>query len=239
MRKKTGFTLIELLVVIAIISILATILLPSLKEARTLATTVNCLSNVRGILSLMTMYTMENNGVFPLSRTDTPQTDPSKPGAYYWTGHPLTGERRNISWMDLISVDTPVELFQCPSSPLDWTSAEAGSWIWPNYPAKWNVGYGYNFNINLYAVFGDGRQPRNVADINNPSRVFLVMDYDRVWGTYVSRTYYYYSKALGGSFSDRHDSVLNFGMVDGHAETMAELDEAAIGPPEVNYWGGI
>ena len=46
-RARNGFTLIELLVVIAIISLLVSILMPALGNARMLARTVQCKSNMR------------------------------------------------------------------------------------------------------------------------------------------------------------------------------------------------
>ena len=63
--KSRGFTLIELLVVIAIISLLVSILLPSLNKAKELAREVCCKSNLRNIgLAIMT-YANESNESLP------------------------------------------------------------------------------------------------------------------------------------------------------------------------------
>lgn len=64
-KASKAFTLIELLVVIAIISILATMLIPALNEARKLAKNVGCVSNLRSIGILLHTYANENNGWFP------------------------------------------------------------------------------------------------------------------------------------------------------------------------------
>lgn len=65
-RGKHGFTLIELLVVIAIISLLVSILLPSLQKAREIAYGVVCLSNLHSIGRGISLYASENNdAVFP------------------------------------------------------------------------------------------------------------------------------------------------------------------------------
>lgn len=61
-KISRGFTLIELLVVIAIISILATILLPSLSKARELARNASCLANLHTIGVTEKLYATDNNG---------------------------------------------------------------------------------------------------------------------------------------------------------------------------------
>lgn len=60
--QKEGFTLIELLVVIAIISLLVSILLPSLRKAKELAMTVQCLSQQKNMGFANFMYANESGG---------------------------------------------------------------------------------------------------------------------------------------------------------------------------------
>ncbi len=63
--KNAGFTLIELLVVISIISLLVSILLPSLSTARELARGVVCLTNVKRLAIAGQFYLTENREIFP------------------------------------------------------------------------------------------------------------------------------------------------------------------------------
>ena len=58
--KLSGFTLVELLVVISIISMLMSILLPSLSRAREAGKRVNCLSNLRQLTMAWYFYAMDN-----------------------------------------------------------------------------------------------------------------------------------------------------------------------------------
>ena len=61
MPKRDGFTLIELLVVIAIISLLVSILLPSLKRTKELAKRVVCAMNVHTLLAGVHVYFSDND----------------------------------------------------------------------------------------------------------------------------------------------------------------------------------
>ena len=62
-RTDRAFTLIELLVVIAIISLLVSILLPSLNKAKELAKASVCLGQIRGTLNAVYFYGYDHDNV--------------------------------------------------------------------------------------------------------------------------------------------------------------------------------
>ncbi len=81
-RRITGFTLIELLVVIAIISLLVSILLPSLQRANDLAKISVCSTQLHNIHLAIEMYTAEHEDLYPKAR----QITMSSFFAHSWAG---------------------------------------------------------------------------------------------------------------------------------------------------------
>lgn len=83
-HSKSGFTLIELLVVISIISLLISILLPALKNARSAARGVACKSNLHQLGLAFNMYVGDSR-YYPRVRLSTsgwPMIDTANGGAW-------------------------------------------------------------------------------------------------------------------------------------------------------------
>ncbi|HOD81359.1 MAG: hypothetical protein BWX88_02303 [Planctomycetes bacterium ADurb.Bin126] len=63
--RRHGFTLVELLVVVSIISLLLTLLVPSLGRAKRLARIGMCGSNMRQVIQAFASYATQNRGLLP------------------------------------------------------------------------------------------------------------------------------------------------------------------------------
>ena len=108
---KWRFTLIELLVVIAIIAILASLLLPALQNARDLAVTMQCASNMRQLQIAHVAYTSDNDGTMPGGHTWRD---------FDWAFHvngSYNARRRGITQGVLWPYLENLDIYQCPAYP--------------------------------------------------------------------------------------------------------------------------
>ncbi|MBN1555729.1 MAG: type II secretion system protein [Phycisphaerae bacterium] len=161
--RTLGFTLIELLVVIAIISLLVSILLPSLQKAKELAKMVACEVKVRNIGIAAAMYIGEHSGDYPYSYSSLPVNYALHPYLSYYD--------------DPSDQSQPGENWTCPSREV------------PNGPAYGaNPGFSRGNATNGFAdVWG----PIPSAGIPTPQNTIWVTEGG--WrgspGTYVPGTY--------------------------------------------------
>lgn len=124
MRGRTsgrGFTLVELLVVIGIISLLISILLPSLARARESAVSVACLSNLRQMGIAINMYTNENQGKLPVGDygkwfDTTPDTLDDDTRWYLLINPYLGGVGNTEKTIQSGNGGSLSKLFQCPGA---------------------------------------------------------------------------------------------------------------------------
>jgi prepilin-type N-terminal cleavage/methylation domain-containing protein/prepilin-type processing-associated H-X9-DG protein len=180
-RHRGAFTLVELLVVIGIIALLVSILLPALNKARQAAATVSCASNMRQMGVLVTLYTNDNKGAYPLGKID---------GSQYSWGSPYAWG--DSTWMWVLAEDYKggFNLFNCPSSPEVERIPDADNnnepqlypWMGrsPRTYAYWASYSHVKYTINGW--LGSGKDPWNVVPIRSgkatsvkgPSEVLLI-----------------------------------------------------------------
>lgn len=114
MARKSAFTLIELLVVIAILSLLVSILMPALTQARELARQAACMTQLRTIGLAENYYVQDNDGQIIYTRAEG---GGFAANCSYWASYVWEQIYGNLA--DIRKTGRPVdsvEFLRCPSS---------------------------------------------------------------------------------------------------------------------------
>jgi prepilin-type N-terminal cleavage/methylation domain-containing protein/prepilin-type processing-associated H-X9-DG protein len=138
-KNQRAFTLIELLTVMAIISILASLLLPSLSRAKEQALRIQCLSNQRQLGMALRMWSDDNGFHYPWEVTA------ANGGSQ---GSCLTWVHFNVAQWEM----TTPRILACPSDPGRNASVNFGGTN--SGCLAWNGNYAVSYFVGLDATAG-------------------------------------------------------------------------------------
>lgn len=232
--RPNAFTLIELLVVIAIISLLVSILLPSLTRAKDLAKSTVCSANQRNINMGFVYYGQDFEGIIPAAypnKTDGSGLD------FYNVWDVLLGRE----YLECPFTATPTEtdkksIFFCPADK--YTRRDSGSPDWEYTPRSYGM-LGWKFPGWGFAYWNWSQYRNSFA---RPAEVFLVSEWHRPdntrqgnFGGFIARNHYLYGFDIESgqtapqwipSEGDYHGSEgrMNFLFIDGHVESLDESE---------------
>lgn len=221
---KRGFTLIELLVVIAILSLLVSILLPSLNSARELARSTVCLSTLKQFGLANQMYANDFDGFYPpivLGGLSSPAYEQH----WMWNlnfreymgagGYPLSdaytvaNHWARSRWPDNLA---------CPNAEFAFRLRGLADQVY--------ISQSYGFNMTALAWTGNGIDLLRIEDVVLPSDKIQVADALNFW---ISRDHSHKYVEWGlketqpadiGPIAYRHLEKTNIQFFDGHVESL-------------------
>jgi prepilin-type N-terminal cleavage/methylation domain-containing protein len=159
-KVLSAFTLVELLVVISIISLLLSILMPTLSKAREIAKNVVCTSNLKSIGTSIIVYTMSNDNLLPPGAVCIESKDRNGNGHLYWSDVALeTSDKTGINYA---AMRPPKGVINCPSKKF------VQERNWGKY------GYGWNFD---YFGYTPSQQyegwATNITKVEDPKTIIV------------------------------------------------------------------
>ncbi len=246
MKEKRAFTLIELLVVIAIIALLLSIIVPSLRLVKQLATGAVCLANEKNLGLAWVQYYTENDGHLvggnpwpetefaPIAWVKCPQDEN---GTTYPEDIPefeykMIGIRRGLLWAYM---DTE-KAYHCPG---DRRIHDPLQEAYRSYSIIWTINGSYGISYETDPIYDIGEVAHKHGEIKSPGNklVFVEDQDDRGWnmGSWVVNPY-------GNNWTDAlglwHVDSGTLAFADGHAEKHKWRDQRTIDYFADPYDGG-
>jgi prepilin-type N-terminal cleavage/methylation domain-containing protein/prepilin-type processing-associated H-X9-DG protein len=233
-QARHGFTLIELLVVITIIAILAAILFPVFARTRERARSTSCQSNLRQLITAISIYRSDNDGKMP----------------YMVYRNPVDG--LCYRWIHVIypDVNNP-QIFSCPSNPVTYNDPSD----MPPDPTPLvsggkllNTSYFYCFCLPRWQTIPGLYEATDEARVKDTANTITLMDgwffegagatwnYPMYYAPYAGAVelanwinwqlpsgYYFQNDANGNAVMDRlhrHNETVNVAYFDGHVKAI-------------------
>ncbi len=253
MIQKNGFTLIELLVVIAVISLLISILVPTLNSARDLAKTVVCLSTLRRFGTADTIHHTENDGWhFPIASFVDNGFNTPKDGTVMVLWFNTTDFREAMGW----STDPSLFGSKWITAPKEAICPKASLALSNSYKTYRRMDYSYGMNIQrhnerpippypdhyymptnltqpadrLAVLQGRNFSSFRESDIQHPAQKLEFADsLEGNLTKYHSNLYQGEQRTFPNMTAYRHGGKVNILFFDGHADTTPRADVDAGG----------
>lgn len=207
-HSRSGFTLIELLVTIAIIAILASLLLPTATQVQSMARTAHCMSSLRQLGMVITVYADDNEDAFP------PQKIANGKHWFNYAASSIDHDAQGQSLKDVNSV-----MWGCKNWRKQGASAST-------------PGYGMNGRLRLPgdSVTSNFHDNPNTAVLFRQSSVTYP---SQRWLVGESRNWHFGATAAGWSATGpdpaRHRSKANYLACDIHVESQPVVSTAYLG----------
>lgn len=217
-QAKYGFTLIELLVVIAIISLLVSILLPSLQSAKTIAMRTMCQVNQKSISYCLNMYLDEYNQILPHYGW----------GYWYWTDQLGQYAGEDNFTRDSDNRANLTKVFKCPADEPLYSSGG----FWGGY-ISYAPTYMWAGRPSVATLLAGTAERLSIDDFRDPTAYHAFLeksDSPEVGADQLWRAGRYY---CGFSYTDiaqmwaainHHGGGINISYLDGHID-FAEFKE--------------